>query len=330
MNPRPDRPGIGVLLVNLGTPDAPEPKAVRRYLAEFLSDRRVVEIPPLLWQPILRGIILARRPKRSAEAYRHIWTEAGSPLADITARQARSLAGAFGDGVMVDHAMRYGRPALGERIDALLDAGCGRILIAPLYPQYSAATTATALDAAFFHLAGLRHQPAIRTLPPYYRDPAYIDALRTSVEDGLAGLDFEPDAILASFHGLPVRTRHLGDPYYDQCLETARLLSGALKRDIRVGFQSRFGRAKWLEPYTDTLLRTLPGEGVARLAIFAPGFAADCLETLEELGMRGRETFLAAGGSGFACLPCLNDGAAGMAMLRSLIGRELEGWRSGQ
>ena len=219
---------IGVLLINLGTPDAADAKAVRRYLAQFLSDRRVVEIPAIAWQPILRGIILRTRPRKSAEAYKLVWTEEGSPLAAITRAQAAALAGAFGEEVIVDHAMRYGQPGIAKRIDALMAQGCERILLAPLYPQYCAATTATANDAAFAHLATLRRQPAIRTLPPYYEDPAYIGALKASVEEGLAGLDFEPQAILASFHGMPERTRALGDPYHDQCMATARLLSAAL------------------------------------------------------------------------------------------------------
>lgn len=317
---------IGVLLINLGTPDAPEPKAVRRYLKQFLSDPRVVEIPPILWQPVLRGIILNTRPKKSAHAYQLVWTQDGSPLAAITARQARALAGAFGPDVVVDHAMRYGNPPIGARIDALMAQGCDRILIAPLYPQYCGATTATVNDAVAVHLAGLRRQPAIRTLPPYHDDPDYVGALRDSVAVALAALDFAPQAILASFHGMPERTRALGDPYYEQCLETARLLSDALGRELVVTFQSRFGRAKWLEPATDRTLAALPARGIKDVAILAPGFAADCLETLEELAIRGRETFLQAGGARFAYLPCLNDSPPGMKMLRGMIGRELEGW----
>ena len=319
-------PKIGVLLVNLGTPNVPESGAVRLYLKEFLSDPRVVEIPQLVWQPILRGLVLTRRPKKSAHAYRQVWTEQGSPLAVITARQAAALAGAFGPDVLVDHAMRYGRPAIAERIDALKAAGCERILIAPLYPQYCAATTATALDEAFRHLRHMRWLPAVRTLPPYYDDPAYVAALKDSAEASLAALDFAPEALIASFHGMPQRTLELGDPYHCHCQKTARLLSEALGRELLVAFQSRFGRAKWLEPATDRMLAELPAHGVTRVAILAPGFAADCLETLEELAIRGRETFLAAGGTHFAYLPCLNDGAPGMAMLRTLIGRELEGW----
>jgi ferrochelatase len=317
---------IGVLLINLGTPNSPEPGAVKLYLKEFLSDPRVVEIPQLVWQPILRGIILNTRPKKSAHAYKQVWTEEGSPLAAITARQAQALEGAFGEHVIVDHAMRYGRPAIRERVQALKDKGCERILIAPLYPQYSAATTATANDEVFAKLRHMRAQPALRTLPPYYDDPAYIEALAASVRESLAALPFEPQALIASFHGMPLRTYELGDPYYDHCRETTRLLSEALGRELRIAFQSRFGRAKWLEPATDSMLEALPGQGVTKVAIFAPGFSADCLETLEELAIRGRESFEAAGGTDFAYLPCLNDGEAGMAMLRTLIRRELEGW----
>lgn len=324
-HPAVPEPHVGVLLVNLGTPDAPTPAAVRRYLAEFLSDRRVVEIPALLWQPILRGIILPRRPKKSAHAYAQVWTDEGSPLAAITDRQAKALQQAFGDTVRVAYAMRYGQPAIGKAVDALIEAGCRRILVAPLYPQYCAATTATVVDAVNRHLATLRWQPTLRTLPPYHDDAAYIAALKASVEAGLAALDFAPDTLIASFHGMPERTLHLGDPYHCQCRKTARLLSNALGRPVEVAFQSRFGRAKWLEPATDARLVTLGKEGKS-VAIFAPGFAADCLETLEELALRGKEQFMDAGGSRFAYLPCLNDGAAGMAMIEALVRRELAGW----
>jgi ferrochelatase len=317
---------IGVLLVNLGTPDAPDAPAVRRYLAEFLSDPRVVEIPQAAWQPILRGVILRTRPAKSAYAYRQIWTEQGSPLAAITRAQAEALAGTFGEGVIVDWAMRYGRPAIAERLTTLKAAGCERILLAPLYPQYCAATTATANDRAFATLAGMRWQPAVRTLPPYHDDPAYIAALKASVEASLAALDFAPEAIIASFHGMPQRTLELGDPYHCQCRKTARLLSEALGRELIVAFQSRFGRAKWLEPATNATLAALPGQGVRKVAVVAPGFAADCVETLEELDIRGRQTFLVAGGADFACLPCLNASPEGVAMLRHLLARELAGW----
>jgi ferrochelatase len=319
-------PRIGVLITNLGTPDAADAGAVRRYLAEFLSDRRVVEIPPILWQPILRGIILRTRPKKSAHAYAQVWREDGSPLAAITALQAAALRTAFGDSVLVEHAMRYGRPAIGDKLRAMKAAGCERILIAPLYPQYCAATTATANDVAFAALAAMRWQPALRTLPPYYDDPAYIDALKTSVEASLATLPFQPDAILASFHGMPQRTLELGDPYHCHCRKTGRLLSEAMGRELIVTFQSRFGRAKWLEPATDVTLAALPGQGIRKIAIVSPGFSADCLETLEELAIRGRETFLEAGGTDFAYLPCLNDSAPGIEMLQLLLRRELAGW----
>ncbi|PZO90246.1 MAG: ferrochelatase, partial [Sphingomonas sanxanigenens] len=285
---------LGVLIVNLGTPDAPDAPSVRRYLKQFLSDRRVVELPPLLWQPILRGVILRTRPAKSAHAYGLVWRDDGSPLAAITRAQARALDGAFGPDAIVDYAMRYGNPAIGDRVEALKAAGCDRILLAPLYPQYSAATTATANDAAFAALAAMRWQPAVRTLPPYHDDPAYIAALKTSVEAALAGMDAEPDMILASFHGMPERTLTLGDPYHCQCQKTARLLAEALGRPVEISFQSRFGRARWLEPATDATLAALPGRGVKHVAVIAPGFAADCLETLEEIAIRGRETFIAA------------------------------------
>ena len=331
MLPPPDHPAIpprrvGVLLINLGTPDAADTRSVRRYLAEFLSDRRVVEIPQLLWQPILRGVVLTTRPKKSAHAYGQVWTEAGSPLAAVTKRQSDALQGAWGPGVLVDWAMRYGRPAIADRLAALKAEGCERILLAPLYPQYCAATTATANDKAFLALAGMRWQPAIRTLPPYHDDPAYIGALKALIEAELAALPFEPDALVASFHGMPKRTLQLGDPYHCHCQKTARLLSEAMGRELTIAFQSRFGPAKWLGPATDEELVRLAREGRKRVAIFAPGFSADCLETLEELAIRGRESFVAAGGTDFAYLPCLNDSAPGVAMLKSILTRELAGW----
>jgi len=322
-------PRVGVLLINLGTPEEASPRAVKRYLAEFLSDRRVVEIPPLAWQPILRGIILNTRPKKSAHAYRQVWTDAGSPLAAVTRAQAEALKDAW-PGVTVDWAMRYGTPAISDQLEAMKAAGCDRILIAPLYPQYCAATTATANDKAFEALAAMRWQPAIRTLPPYHDDPAYIEALARSVRGALAALDFEPQALMASFHGMPARTFELGDPYHCHCQKTARLLGEALGRELIVTFQSRFGRAKWLEPATDTTLAGLPGQGIKRVAIVAPGFSADCLETLEELAIRGRDTYLAAGGTQFAYLPCLNDSEIGIQMLREILSQELAGWTGAQ
>jgi len=317
---------IGVLLINLGTPDAPEVRAVRRYLAEFLSDPRVIEIHPLAWKPILHGIILRTRPKRSAEAYNQVWTNEGSPLRAIAHRQAEALRARVPD-VRVHYAMRYGNPGIAAAINNMVREGCTRILAAALYPQYCAATTATANDAVFAALAALRWQPALRTLPPYYDDPMYIDALAKNLTRQLGALDFEPERLLLSFHGMPVRTLELGDPYHCHCRKTARLLGEALGREVDVAFQSRFGRAKWLEPATDATLASLAKQGVERLAVAAPGFSADCIETLEELGIRGRRTFHDAGGEKFALLDCLNDSPEGMAMLTQLIGRELAGWR---
>jgi ferrochelatase len=325
-HPRIAEPKVGVLLINLGTPDAPEVRAVRRYLAEFLSDPRVIEIHPLAWKPILHGIILRTRPKRSAEAYNQVWTNEGSPLRAIAHRQAEALRARVPD-VRVHYAMRYGNPGIAAAINNMVREGCTRILAAPLYPQYCAATTATANDAVFAALAALRWQPALRTLPPYYDDPIYIDALAKNLTRQLGALDFEPERLLLSFHGMPVRTLELGDPYHCHCRKTARLLGEALGRDVDVAFQSRFGRAKWLEPATDTTLAAYPKQGVKRVAIAAPGFSADCIETLEELGIRGRRTFHDAGGEKFALLDCLNDSPEGMAMLTQLIGRELAGWR---
>ena len=319
-------PRIGVLLINLGTPDGPDTKSVKRYLGEFLSDRRVVEIPAIAWQPILRGIILNTRPKKSAHAYGLVWREDGSPLAAITRAQSTALQGAFGAGVTVDWAMRYGNPSIPDRLAAMKAAGCERILLAPLYPQYCGATTATANDKAFDVLRGMRWQPAIRTLPPYHDDSGYIDALKQSVEAGLAAIDFVPDTIVTSFHGMPRRTLALGDPYHCHCQKTARLLAAALGREVTIAFQSRFGPAKWLGPATDETLEALARAGKKKIVVIAPGFSADCLETLEELAIRGRESFVEAGGTDFAYLPCLNDTPPGMVMLRRLIARELEGW----
>jgi len=316
---------VGVLLINLGTPDAPEARAVRRYLAEFLSDPRVIEIHPIAWKPILHGIILRTRPRRSAEAYNQVWTNEGSPLRAIAHRQAEALRGRLPD-VSVHYAMRYGNPGIAAAIRNMMREGCTRILAAPLYPQYCAATTATANDAVFAALARVRWQPALRTLPPYYDDPLYIDALARNLTRQLAALDFTPDRLLLSFHGMPVRTLDLGDPYHCHCKKTARLLGEALGREVDVAFQSRFGRARWLEPATDATLADYPKHGVKRVAVAAPGFSADCIETLEELGIRGRRTFMDAGGEMFALLDCLNDSPEGMDMLTELMGRELAGW----
>ena len=322
---------IGVLLVNLGTPDAPTPKAVRRYLGEFLWDKRVVEIPRLVWWPILNLIILNTRPKKSAHAYGLVWTEAGSPLAAITRAQAEQLQVQLGEGVLVRWAMRYGNPAIAAELQAMKAAGCERILVAPLYPQYSGATTATVIDAVGAVLKTMRWQPALRSLPPYYDDPLHIEALRADLARQLAALTFKPEVLLLSFHGMPQRTLTLGDPYHCHCQKTARLLREALQPDfpelrIELSFQSRFGRAKWLEPATDATLAAEGQRGTKRLAIAAPGFSADCLETHEELAIRGKEQFVEAGGQEFAALHCLNTSPAGMTMLDALTRRELAGW----
>lgn len=315
-------PKTGVLLVNLGTPDEPTPDAVKRYLAEFLSDRRVIGIPPLIWQPILRGFVLRTRPAKSAEAYRLVWTERGSPLAAITQDQAEALQERMPD-VRVRYAMRYGNPSIASVLQAMVDEGLGQIIVVPLYPQYCTATTASVTDAVDAAMKRLSPKPNLQTLPPYYDEPLYIDALAGSVRDALSTLDFEPEALLVSFHGMPERTRLKGDPYYDQCLKTGELLAKALGRDLTIAFQSRFGRAKWLSPATDATLTEFPSKGIKRIAIIAPGFAADCIETLEELAIRGRETFEEAGGERFAYIPCLNASEAGMMMLETLVRREI-------
>lgn len=322
---------IGVLLVNLGTPDAPTQKAVRRYLAEFLSDPRVVEIPRLVWWPILHGIILNTRPKKSAHAYAQVWTEQGSPLAAYTRAQAEALQARLEGVAHVRWAMRYGQPNIADELTKLQEQGCRRILFAPLYPQYSGATTASAMDALGVALKAMRWQPAVRSLPPYYDDPWHIEALRADLSRQISALDFDPEVLLLSFHGMPERTLHLGDPYHCQCRKTSRLLAESLAADypgmrVETSFQSRFGQAKWLEPYTDEVLVNEARAGTRRLAIAAPAFAADCLETREELAIRGREQFVGAGGAEFAALDCLNAGEAGMAMLEALVRRELAGW----
>ena len=320
---------VGVLLVNLGTPDAPTTADVKRYLAEFLSDRRVVEIPPIAWQPILRGIILNTRPAKSAEAYRKVWSEDGSPLAAITKAQAEAMQHAFGGSAEVDWAMRYGEPSIPQQLAKLKDAGCERILLAPLYPQYCSATTATVVDKANEWMAAQRWQPSLRTLPPYHDDPLYIDALAADISRQLDALDFTPELLLLSFHGMPARTLELGDPYHCHCHKTARLLEERMAREglrFRTSFQSRFGRAKWLEPATDAVLAEEAQAGTRRLAVVAPGFSADCLETLEELAIQGHEQFAEAGGEQFAALTCLNTSAAGLTMLEALLRRESGGW----
>jgi ferrochelatase len=317
---------VGVLLVNLGSPDAPDVPSVKRFLGEFLSDPRVIEIPQFLWQPILKLLILNIRPRTTAQNYAKVWTPQGSPITAITRAQAEALAGRFGPNVVVDWAMRYGTRSIPEQLKALMDQGCDRIVLAPLYPQYSAATNATVVDAANAAIAGWRWQPALRTMPPYYDNPDHIAALARSVRDEIAKLEFMPDLIVTSFHGMPQRTLDKGDPYHCQCLKTGRLLQEALNLPVKVTFQSRFGRAEWLRPYTDGTLETLAGEGIKKIAVVCPGFSADCLETLEEVAMEGRETFMEHGGTHFAYLPCLNDTPNGIEMLHALITRELAGW----
>ncbi|MEO9461384.1 MAG: ferrochelatase [Marinomonas sp.] len=324
---------VGVLVVNLGTPEAAEPGAVKRYLGEFLSDKRVIEIPQIIWQPILLGIILNTRPKKSAKAYAKVWTEDGSPLAFITKAQSEGLQARLGDNVLVRYAMRYGNPSIPDQITALQEEGAERILLAPLYPQYCAATTATVVDKAAETLMKQRWQASLRTLPPYHDDPAYITALHDDIAAQLSALDFVPEVLLLSFHGMPQRTHDLGDPYHCHCRKTARLLEEALKASrksagirIETSFQSRFGRAQWLTPATDETLEAEGAKGTKRLAIAAPGFSADCVETLEELAIEGKAQFTDAGGEQFAVLSCLNTSEPGMDMLETIIRRELSGW----
>lgn len=324
---------IGILIVNLGTPDGTSYWPMRRYLKEFLSDRRVIETNRAIWWPILNLVILTKRPFSSGHAYESIWNRERdeSPLRTITRSQADKLAQLYAaePRFLVDWAMRYGQPAIADRLDAMRQAGCDRILVFPLYPQYAAATTATVCDKAFDALKTMRWQPAIRTVPPYHDDPVYIDALATSIRTHLATLDFEPEVVLASFHGLPKDYLLKGDPYHCQCAKTARLLRDALGWDggrLRLTFQSRFGRAEWLQPYTDKTVEALAKDGVKRIAIVTPGFVADCVETLEEIAVLNRDVFIENGGEKFAAIPCLNDSDEGIRVLRHVIDRELGGW----
>jgi protoporphyrin/coproporphyrin ferrochelatase len=324
---------IGVLISNLGTPEGTSYWPMRRYLKEFLSDRRVIETNPALWWLILNGVILTIRPSRSGHAYEKIWNRERneSPLKTITRAQAENLADALSDlpPVIVDWGMRYGFPAMGERIKALAEQGCDRLLVFPLYPQYSAATNATAADKAFDALKTLRWQPAVRIVPAYFDHPAYIAALAKSLGDFLKTLDWQPDLILASFHGLPESYFKAGDPYYCHCQKTARLLSAKLQLPdgkLKVVFQSRFGRAEWLKPYAQDTVTALPSQGMRNLVMIMPGFAADCVETLEEVAIGLNETFRHNGGVNFAAVPCLNDSPASIDMLAKIIRQELSGW----
>ncbi|OKO71854.1 ferrochelatase [Bradyrhizobium sp. NAS96.2] len=329
--PKPER--VGVLLVNLGTPDTADAAGVRVYLREFLSDPRVIEDQGLVWKLILNGIILRVRPASKARDYLKIWNTAKneSPLKTITRSQADKLAEAIADHdhVVVDWAMRYGNPSIKQRIEALAAQGCGRLLLVPLYPQYSAATSATVCDEAFRVLAGMRAQPILRVTPPYYDDPDYIEALAVSINAHLATLPFQPEIILASFHGMPKDYVDKGDPYLAQCIATTNALRKRLGLDasrLPLTFQSRFGKAEWLQPYTDKTVEKLARDGVRRMAVVTPGFSADCLETLEEIAQENAEIFRHNGGEQFAAIPCLNDSDGGMDVIRQLVLRELQGW----
>jgi ferrochelatase len=323
----------GVLLMNLGTPEATDFWSMRRYLKEFLWDHRVIEVNRVLWWLILNGIILNVRPQKSGKAYDKIWNRDlnESPLKTITRSQAEKVQAALYDlpDVVVDWGMRYGLPDAAERIAALKAKGCDRILLFPLYPQYSAATTATALDKCFDGLKTMRWQPSIRSVPPYFDQPAHIEALANSLQAHLVTLPWEPDLILASFHGLPKEYLDKGDPYHCQCLKTARLLRERLKlpaEKLQVVFQSRFGKAEWLQPYAQDTVEGLPARGVKNLVMMMPGFSADCVETLEEVAIGLQETFHHAGGTHFSTVPCLNDSADSITMLASLVRQELRGW----
>lgn len=324
---------IGVLLLNLGTPDGTGYWPMRRYLKEFLSDRRVIEVNPIVWWFVLNFIVLRKRPFTSGEAYRSIWNRDRdeSPLKTITRSQSDLVGAALSKDprITVDWAMRYGNPSVKSRIEALQQAGCDRILLFPLYPQYSAATTATACDKAFDALKTMRWQPTIRVVPPYYDDRGYIAALAASMRENLAKLDFEPEIVIASFHGLPVEYSKKGDPYYHHCVKTARLLREALgwpEERLLLTFQSRFGKAEWLQPYTAETIEKLAQSGIKRLAVITPGFSTDCVETLEEIAIQGAEGFHKHGGEKFAALPCLNDTPASIDALTTIIKRELRGW----
>jgi ferrochelatase len=326
--------GIGVLLVNLGTPDAAEPKAVRRYLKAFLTDPRVIEKDTLLWKMVLNGIILPLRSRRRARDYEKIWNKEKdeSPLKTITRSQADKLTGILeplGKHIVVDWAMRYANPSIASRLEAMVARGCDRILVMPLYPQYAAPTTATVCDEVFRFMMGLRRQPALRILPAYYDDPYYVEVLASSLKAELKALPFEPDVILTSYHGMPREYVAAGDPYESQCAKTTQLLREQLKLDeskLMMTFQSRFGRAKWLEPYTISTVKALARKGVKNLVVVTPGFAADCLETLEEIAVENARVFKRYGGENFAAIPCLNDSEAGMLMIWQLAMRELKGW----
>lgn len=334
-HPRVKAGRIGVLLMNLGTPEATDYWSMRAYLREFLSDKRVIETSRWLWWPILNLIILQTRPSKKGRDYDTIWNKERNegPLKTITRSQAEQamehMKSVAGDRVSVDWAMRYGKPPVKEALEQLLAEGCDRILLVPLYPQYSAATSATACDKAFEALMQMRWQPSVRVAPPYHDDPVYIDGLVDSMRKSLAKLDFEPDMILTSFHGVPKKYLLQGDPYHCHCAKTSRLMCETMGWPAdrwKLTFQSRFGPDEWLQPYTDETVRGMAEKGVKKLAIVAPGFSADCLETLEELDGENREIFMHNGGEQFAYLPCLNDSEEGMRVINHVIERELQGW----
>ena len=325
---------IGVLLVNLGTPDSTGYWAMRRYLKEFLSDRRVIEENRLKWWLVLNLIILSARPGRKGRDYDKIWNRERdeSPLKTITRSQSDKLDEMLDKvdrRIRVDWGMRYGNPSIRSRLEALAAQDCERILIVPLYPQYAAATTATVCDEVFRALSSMRFQPTLRVAAPYFAEPAYIDALAASLNAELAKLTFKPEVIIASYHGMPEAYVAKGDPYSKQCAETTALLRKKLKfNDERLimTFQSRFGTAEWIKPYTDATVKSLAERGVKSIAVVTPGFSADCLETLEEIAMENAEIFRHAGGENFAAIPCLNDSPGGMAVIRDVVTRELKGW----
>lgn len=324
---------VGILLINLGTPDGTDFRSMRRYLQEFLTDKRVIEWPKALWYPILYGIVLNVRPGRIGKAYEEIWNHEldESYLRTYTRSQAEKLGETLTDheNIVVDWAMRYGNPSIKERMEHLMAEGCDRILAFPLYPHYSAATTATVNDKVFEVLQNTRFQSALRTVPSYHDEPVYIEALARSLETHLSKLDFEPERVIASYHGIPQSYFKRGDPYHCHCHKTSRLLEQRLgweKGRLMTCFQSRFGPEEWLQPYTDKTLEALPSQGVKSVAVFNPGFVSDCLETLEEIAGEGHEIFEEAGGENFTYIPCLNDSEDGMAVIETMVRRELQGW----
>ena len=323
---------LGILLVNLGTPDAPTTEAVRRYLAEFLSDPRVVSIPRLLWQIILHGIVLRVRPKRSAAAYQSVWTEQGSPLLVIAQRQHRAveqaLQGSYGDQVRVALAMRYGNPSITAGLEQLRQANVQRLLVLPLYPQYSATTTASIFDAVTRELQGWRWLPEIRFINRYYDDPAYIETLAASIRE-FREQHGQADKLLFSFHGIPKDYYEQGDPYPDECRATARNtidLLGLIDGEWEIAFQSRFGKQEWVKPYTDATLKAWGRQGIESVQVLCPAFSADCLETLEEIAVENRDYFLEAGGKAYAYIPALNDRPDHIKLFIELIKRHIQGW----